>query len=64
MQLKEGITSAYGNSLLAGFDTGKDWEAAKMVETHESESDDVESEEGWTVPDMANYFISSEIPEE
>lgn len=41
-----------------------DWEAGKMVESHEQKGEDEESENGADVTEMGIYFISSQVYEE
>lgn len=52
----------YGDSLQAGAAISDYWKEEKEVKTYGQGGDNTESEEGTEVPEMGDYFISSEIP--
>lgn len=52
---------ANGDSLTVVVTTGAHREAERVVKLHEQEVDDVRSKEGADIPEMENYFSSSEI---
>lgn len=64
VQLKDKTVFVYGGSLLIKVTTPADLEAARVVETHEKEGNDVGCKEGADFPEMGDYFISFEIFEE
>lgn len=67
IQLKDAKAYAYGDSLMAAISetaTTVNRAAAKVVDTHGLEGEYVRSEIHEGVPQVKNYFISFEIPEE
>lgn len=64
VQPKGAVALSYGDSLTAMIVTRADWEAAKVVETSEQNGDEVEIIHCVHVPEVQNYFISSEISDE
>lgn len=63
-KLKDATVSACEDFRQAGVSTVLNWVAAEEVEKHRSIGQDAEKEHSGNNPEMGNYFIPSEMPNE
>lgn len=64
MQLRDAIYFSYRDLLTAVATTAVEWEPAGIVEMYDEDSDNAKREENGDAPEIGNYSISSELPEE